>query len=143
MDTTFFTAYWAPVLAAIIALAVAGYCLAVAYGRSARARLRLRLRELRHCRRRLAAATTAAERAAARVESLAAKHDSVKPRLRSEAEEALADARALQKIAHDKLLVAENQVRKVIVEEYPPRRHAALRDKYLPDPAIGRQPFTF
>lgn len=143
MDTTLLEAYWAPILAALIALAVAGYCLAAVYGRSARARLRSRLGELRQCRRRLAATSRVADRAASRVQRLQARPDSIKPRLRSEAEEALADALALQKIAHDQLLIAENQVRKVIVEEYPPRRHDALREKYLPDPAIRRQPFTF
>ena len=37
----------------------------------------------------------------------------------------------MQKIANDQVLIARNQVRKIILEEYPPKRHAAMRLKYL------------
>ena len=69
--------------------------------------------------------------------------DRAKPRHLQEAKEALQDARTLAKIANDKILIAENHVRRVIVEEFPPVRHEAMRQKYLPDAARDKRPFTF
>jgi hypothetical protein len=56
---------------------------------------------------------------------------SVKPRRLEEAAGALQDAEALLKIAGDKVLVAENHVRRIIVEEFPPKHHERMRSRYL------------
>ena len=56
--------------------------------------------------------------------------------------EAVEDARALAKIAHDQLLVAENMLRKVIVEEFPPRRHEPLRRRYLRSDEERSRPYA-
>ena len=37
----------------------------------------------------------------------------------------------LQKLIDDQLLIARNNVRLLITEEYPPKRHEAMRSKYL------------
>ncbi len=66
-----------------------------------------------------------------------------KPRHLQEAKDALQDARALAKIANDRILIAENHVRRVIHEEFPPVKQEALRQKYLSDPARDKKPFTF
>ncbi|NIN38846.1 MAG: hypothetical protein GTO67_09360, partial [Gammaproteobacteria bacterium] len=50
---------------------------------------------------------------------------------------------ALLKITADQVLIAENHVRKIIVEEFPPNRHDRMRSKYLPDERQGGKPFTF
>ena len=78
-----------------------------------------------------------------RLKRLQRKTDSVKPRHLQEATEAFEDAQSLLKIADDQVLIAENHVRKIIVEEYPPRRQQALRDKYLRRPEDRSKPFTF
>ena len=101
-----------------------------------------RVRELRGCEQAMARARRAAEKAARRLARLRAKAASVKPRRVQEAEGALEDARALQKIAEDKVLIARNHVRKLIVEEYPPTRHEALRRRLLPADEPEGTPFT-
>ena len=67
----------------------------------------------------------------------------VKPRLLQEAKDALQDARALEKIAGDKVLIAANHVRRVIHEEFPPSRQQKLRARYLPGEEQNEGPFSF
>jgi len=69
--------------------------------------------------------------------------DRVKPRVLNESNEALADAKALAKIAGDRVLIAENQLRRVILEEFPPTQHEKLRNRYLPEASRDKKPFTF
>ena len=38
---------------------------------------------------------------------------------------------------------AENHVRKIIVEEFPPKRHDRMRGKYLPGEREDGKPFSF
>lgn len=113
------------------------------YRRSSRGQLRATVRDLRAARRLGARARNAVSTAERRLKRLHSRADSVKPRVISEAREALEDARALEKIAGDRVLIAANHVRRVIVEEYPPSRHDALRRKYLPDDKPDGKPFTF
>jgi hypothetical protein len=82
-------------------------------------------------------------KAEARLDELLKRSDKVKPSALQECKEALQDARALQKIAEDKLLIAENHVRRVIHEEFPPVRQEKLRARYLPQVARDRRPFSF
>ena len=67
----------------------------------------------------------------------------MKPSRLQAAREAVQDAEALLKIAEDQVLIAENQVRKIIVEEFPPKRHERMRRKYLPEEPENGKPFTF
>ena len=53
------------------------------------------------------------------------------------------DAEALLKIASDQVLIAENHVRKIIVEEFPPKHHERLRRRYLPGEGDDGKPFSF
>ncbi|HUD96291.1 MAG TPA: hypothetical protein VMO24_02040 [Woeseiaceae bacterium] len=85
-------------------------------------------------------AVAAAER---KVTKLHSRADREKPRDISEADESLADARALAKIAHDQVLIAENHLRRIIVEEYPPSKQARLRAKYQVCEVPDKRPFTF
>ena len=39
----------------------------------------------------------------------------------------------LLKVAADQVQIAENHVRRIIVEEFPPKRHDRMRSLYLPD----------
>ena len=72
-----------------------------------------------------------------------AKADRVKPVDLEAARGALADAEALLRISSDKVLVEVNLLRKVIFEQFPPRRHEALRAQYLPDDVADGRPFSF
>jgi hypothetical protein len=67
----------------------------------------------------------------------------VKPSRLQAAREAVLDAEALLKIAHDQVLIAENRVRKIIVEEFPPKHHGRMRSRYLPGEREDGKPFTF
>ena len=126
-------AYWAPGLAGLL-LAVAALIAAVRLWRtSARGRLAAANRTLKQRCRQAAQSRAALVRAQARVGRLERKSDSVKPRLLEEARGTLADVLALAKIADDQVLIARNRLRHVILEEFPPGRHEALRRRYLGD----------
>ena len=60
-----------------------------------------------------------------------------------EATEAMQDAEALLKSADDQVLIAGNHVRKLIVEEFPPKQHERMRNKYLPGEHKDDKPFSF
>ena len=83
------------------------------------------------------------DRAKARLEGLAGRSESVKPVRLQEARDALQDAEALLKIARDHVLIAENHVRKIIVEEFPPKHHERLRRRCLPGEDDDSKPFSF
>lgn len=128
MSGDFAVRNWALLLAALLAAAVYGY---VAIRQSARVRLGVAVWRLRGVERKAKSAASALAKAGGRLDRLRARADSEKPRLLDEAAEAVQDARLARKIADDLLLIARKDVRTVIVEEYPPKRHAALRRRYL------------
>lgn len=134
--------YWALVAASVLGTAIVLFVLFRIHEDSGRGQLLARIRELRAREREAKRARKAVDKAAARLERLRARADSVKPRHGQEASEVLEDARALQKIADDQVLVARNHVRKIILEEYPPKRHAAMRARYLPQDEVDQKPFT-
>ena len=89
------------------------------------------------------AAVRAVNKEERRYEKLVSRANTVKPRVVEEAKGVLADARALAKIAEDRQLVTANQVRKIIFEEFPPKMHDRLRQRYLPQDAEDDRPFSF
>lgn len=135
--------HWALVGASVLATAVLLFVLWRAWLDSPRGRLAVARRHLR------AALNTARKRQkmarslAGRLDRLEATSESVKPTRLQEAAEAAQDAEALLKIAADQVLIAENHVRKVIVEEFPPKRHERMRRRYLPADGADRRPFSF
>ena len=110
---------------------------------SSRGQLRQTCGELRKASRDQKTAARRVTQALRRVEKLHARREKVKPRILQEAKEALEDARSLAKIADDKVLIAENHVRRVIVEEYPPQKQEKMRRKYLPGRPFDEAPFHF
>lgn len=84
-----------------------------------------------------------AQKAEAKVRKLMARADRVKPRVLQEAKEAFEDAQALAKILHDKVLVAEAHVRRIIHDEFPPAEHDRMREKHLPQEVKDKRPFSF
>lgn len=143
MTLDFLQQHWALLVAAIIATAVVLFAGWRAWLDSARGRLhkagrRLRAKEVAAGRQRKRLAQISM-----RLERLQRKAESVKPVRLREAIEAVQDAQALVTIAADQVLIAENHVRKIIVEEFPPRDHERMRGKYLPGEHEDGKPFTF
>ena len=112
-------------------------------GRSARGQLRSSLRKVARRRKEFRKAGRNVRRVEKRLARLNERADTTRPRIVQEAKEDLADAKALQKVAHDQVLVAENDLRQVIHDEFPPRDHDELRQKYLPAKAPDTIPFSF
>ena len=119
--------YWA-LFGAAAAVLAAGLMLAVTFLRQSRhGRLAALVREHRLARRSLESARAAYAKVQAKVQRLEKKVERIPPRKMDEAKGALADARRVVEIRGGALQVVENKLRLLIAEEYPPRRHAALR----------------
>ena len=131
MTLDYLTQHWALLLAGILGAALALFILYRAFQDSTRGRLQAAVRNLHDRERNAETASKVAARAHTTLDGLNAKADSVRPRHVEEASETLEDARALQKIANDQVMIARNQVRKIILQEYPPKQHEAMRRKYL------------
>lgn len=134
---------WALFVALALLLVVGLVVSMTVYRRSGRAQLMRTLKDLRAAQRRQASTQKSVAQAERRLAKLEARAAEVKPRTLEEARGSLADARALNKIADDQVLIAANHVRRIILEEYPPASHEALRARYLPTEAPDRRPFSF
>ena len=135
--------HWALFVAGIVGTAVLLFAGLRAWLDSARGRLHA---ARRHLRERQVAAQRQRRRLAklsARLETLQKRAASVKPIRLQEATEAVQDGAALLKIANDQRLIAENRVRKIIVEEFPPKDHERMRSRFLKDEREDGKPFTF
>lgn len=143
MDIEWLQQNWALLVAGVLLGIVLAIYLRAAMRNSAKGRLAQANRHFRARERQLSRARLLADRAQRKLERLQAKTASTKPRLVTEAAEGLADARSLAAIAENQVLVAAQQLRKVIVEEFPPSRQEALRRKYLPGDGPDGRPFTF
>lgn len=143
MELHFAKQNWALFAALLVALMVAVTIAMQTLAQTPSNRLRRVRGDLEQERRKFAKAEAFARKAEARVDRLMQKQDAVKPQSLQDARDALQDARALAKIADDRLMVAENQVRKIIHEEFPPRRQEKLRRKYLPERVADSRPFSF
>ena len=143
MTIDFITRHWSLAAASVLFTAIALFVLVRIYADSARGQLGARVRSLRARYQEVDQAENAVSRAERRLAALGNKADTVKPRHLEEARESLGDAQALLKIAVDQVLIAENHVRKVIVEEFPPNDQEALRNKYLRATDEQGKPFSF
>ncbi len=143
MIDTLLTGNWALALAVIVASLVTIVIIAGVMRRSARGQLKRVRADLRKALKSRSKATSTAEKSQRQWAKLDANADKVKPRLLQEAKDALQDARALEKIAHDRVLVAGNHVRRVIHDEFPPSKQQKLRDRYMPDFDPDKGPFSF
>jgi hypothetical protein len=131
MSVEFLTKNWALVAASVLGAGILLFVLFRAFQDSSRGRLNAAVSALKKREKEARAAKRAVDKGEAKLERLRSKAAAVKPRHAQEVSESLEDARALLKIADDQVLVARNHVRKLIVEDYPPKRHEAMRNKYL------------
>lgn len=143
MNDAVFANNWALGLAAVIGGLAAITVFVAIFRRSVRGQLKRVCAEHKKAQKihRQAAAVT--ETYHRRLGKLGKNAENVKPRLLQEAKDALQDARALEKIASDQVLIAGNHVHRVIHEEFPPSRQQALRDRYLPSVEQDKGPFSF
>lgn len=133
-------AAWLALAAVFVALII---ILPGILARTSRAKLDRVLADMKKVQRELKKLSRATRRAERKLEKLTKRAQRVRPRVLQEAKDALEDVQALKKILADKLMVAENHVRKVIHDEFPPREHERLRKKYLPRDIEDNRPFSF
>ena len=143
MTFEFLQRHWALAAASILVAAIVLFAAWRAWQDSPRGRLQLALRLLREKELEVRRQQKRLARLSSQLESLRRKADAVKPIRLQEATEAVQDAEALLKIADDQVLIAGNHVRKLIVEEFPPKRHERMRNKYLPGEHKDDKPFSF
>ena len=98
---------------------------------TSRGRLNKQRRELRHRVYQVSQAQRTADKATKKFESLNARASKVKPRVLRECEATAEDMRRMLVHAKDKVLVAENHVRIIILDEFPPAEQPKLVEKYL------------
>ena len=143
MDSELLKSNWALLVAVGIGLIIAFMVLSQRIRGSAWGQLRETRGALAEARQDEARALQAAKKAERVARRLHGQAERAKPRHVQEAKEVLKDARMLAKIANYKVIVAENHVRRVIHEEYPPVKQGRLRKKYLPEQAPDERPFSF
>ena len=143
MNDAYLTNNWALGLAGVFVSLAALVIFAAIMRRSARGQLRGVRAELRKALTQQRKAARVSAKTHRRLVKLGANAGKVKPRLLQEAKDALQDARALEKIADDKVLIAANHVRRVIHEEFPPSKQQKLRAQYLPGEEQNEGPFSF
>ncbi len=131
MSVEFLIRNWALVAASILATGILMFVLVRLYRESDRGQLGNRVRALQGRYKEVARAQKGLDKASERLDELRKKASTVKPRHVEEAGEAIEDARMLLNNANDQVLVAEKNVRELILDEYPPEQHEALQQKYL------------
>jgi polyribonucleotide nucleotidyltransferase len=137
-----FAQHWALLVAGVIGVVVLAFVLVRLVQDSARGRLAAAVGQLRDRESTARKVARRASKAETKLESLKARADSVKPRTMEVAAGRLQDAEALKKIADDKVRIARNVVRQIILAEFPPKRQAAMRQRLLPDEHGSDKPFT-
>ena len=143
MGETWIREHWALLGAGMALLAVIVVLLLVLYRRSRRGRLASFARAKKVERRSLDLSINAARKARARLERLEKKAGRVAPKTLDKARGALQDAVRLVEIRKGALQVAENHLRMIIVEEFPPARHEALRKRFGVSQHPDNRPFSF
>ncbi len=133
-------ALWVALAAIVIAVMLV---IPILLKRTSRSKLRRALTDMREVQKALRKSIRTAQKAENKLQRLLAHPDRVKPRVLQEAKEAVEDGKTLTKIYQDKVLVAENHVRRVIHDEFPPAKHPRMREKYLPRDVKENRPFSF
>ena len=123
--------HWALAAACVVGLAVALFVIFRAAQDSRRGRLAAALGRLREREAALGKASKIVEKASKRLETLEKNIDRVPPNKLLGGKDALQAAQETEALLRDQVLVVRNEARTIILEDYPPARHAAMRRKYL------------
>ena len=135
--------YWALIAGGLLGILVAVYVISTILRQSAFGQLRRTRSELMVAVREQTKAAAKMNACHSRLKKLGAKSETTRPSILQQAIDSFEDAKALEKIASDKVLIAENHVRKVIHEEYAPTEHERMRRKCLPSEKPDSRPFSF
>ena len=134
---------WAVWLAlASLAIAIA-LMIPILVKRTSRSKLNKVLSDLKETQKELRKTARVSDKAEKKLQRMLANIERVKPRELQEAKDAVDDSKALTKILSDKMMVAQNHVRRVIHDEFPPSKHERLRARYLPQDVEDGRPFQF
>ncbi|MEJ2129185.1 MAG: hypothetical protein P8X81_10105 [Woeseiaceae bacterium] len=123
--------YWALIAASILILGVALFVLYRLLEDSRRGRLAKALNHLHERERALSKASKSLGKAQGRLEKLQSRGDSVPPGKVLEARDAVQAADETVRLLNDQVLVVRTNARTVILEDYPPKQHAALLKRCL------------
>lgn len=134
---------WVIWLASVSLIIVLVILIAHLFKRTSRGKLNVVLAHLKQAGKDHRKSQRALAKAEKKLRRLMARAARVKPRVLQEAKETVEDARAMTGILNDKVMVAENNVRRVILDEFPPVRHQRMRDKYLPQDEKDTRPTSF
>jgi len=133
-------AIWLALASLVIGLAL---IIPILLKQTSRSKLNKVLSDLKDTQKELRKSARVAEKAEKKLQKMQANIDRVKPRELQEAKDAVDDSKALAKILSDKMMVAQNHVRRVIHDEFPPSKHDRMRAKYLPQDIKDERPFQF
>ena len=143
MEILLSSKYLLLLLGAVI-LAVVAFCVVLPNVLpTPRGSLNRQRRELRHRRYQLQQAIRAAEGATKRFEKLQRNARNVEPAKLDEAGAKAKDMQILAGHANDKVLVAENHVRRVILDRFPPAKQERMLSKFVPERDERSMPFSF
>ena len=131
MNAAFLQQHWALLVASVLILGITLFVVFRVLQDSRRGRLAKALEHLREREKALAAAARGVAKARTQVEKLHNRGDSVPPGKLLAAKDALEEARDTERLLSDQVLVVRNEARTVILEDYPAKRHEAMRRKYL------------
>lgn len=131
MTAEFLKPYWALAIASVLSVAILLFVVFRVLQDSRRGRLSRALSHLRQREKALARASSEADKAAARYSRLSARGDAIAPNKVLAAKEALVAAQETERLLKDQVLVVRNTARALILDEYPPARHAAILKKHL------------
>ena len=133
-------AIWLALAAVVIAVVM---IVPILVKQTSSSKLRRVLVDRKEAQKALRKCTRITKHAEKKLQKLSTNAERVKPRVLQEAKEAVEDGQALTKILSDKMLVAENHVRRVIHDEYPPAKHERMREKYLPQDVEDKRPCSY
>lgn len=133
-------AIWLALASLVIAIVL---IIPIVLKRTSRSKLNKVLSDMKETQKELCKTARVEEKAEKKLQKMLANIDRVKPRELQEARDAVGDSKALTKILSDKMMVAQNHVRRVIHDEFPPSKHDRMRAKYLPQDVEDERPFQF
>ena len=143
MDLTPFADFRLLMVGIAILLAVALTVLLPNLMPNSRGRLNRQRRELRHRHYQTRQAQEVLERASRKLARLSARANDVKPVQLQLAKDRVEDLTTMLGHARDKVLVAENHVRRILLDEYPPAKQQQMLDRFVSVSDNRALPFRF
>lgn len=133
-------AIWLALASLVVAIVL---IIPIVLKRTSRSKLNRVLSDLKETQKELRKTGRVSDKAEKKLQKMLANIERVKPRELQEAKDSVDDSKALTRILSDKLMVAQNHVRRVIHDEFPPAKHDQMRAKYLPQDVKEDRPFQF